>query len=189
VASAVQSEQPDLRSHAAPDGTVTVMFSDIEGSTSINERLGDERWMDVLRSHNALIRERISAYHGAEVKTAGDGFMVAFQSPLQAVRCAVAIQRAFEGHDEGHAEHPLRVRIGLHAGTPVAEAGDYYGKDVTLAARIGDAARGGEILVSSDLRRLVESAAEVAFGEPRELEMKGLLGTHAVCAVVWEGAR
>ena len=95
VAATLYAEQPDLRPHAAPDGTVTLLFSDIEGSTPINERLGDQRWMELLREHNVLIREQLRGHQGFEVKTEGDGFMVAFQSARQAIACAVSRQGAF----------------------------------------------------------------------------------------------
>ena len=89
VAREALAEQPDLKKHAAPDGTVTIMFSDIEGSTAMADRLGDTRFMDVLREHNAIIREQIKAHGGFEVKSEGDGFMVAFQSAGKALACAI----------------------------------------------------------------------------------------------------
>jgi len=219
VATAVQRDKTDLRPLAAADGSVTIMFSDIEGSTSMNERLGDQRWMELLRAHNALISEQITAHDGEVVKTIGDAFMVSFQQPLKALRCAIAIQRAFtealtpafgrpsptsgEGsRDVGvgaglappapndqaspptsRLSPPIRVRIGIHTGTPVAEGGDYYGTDVTLAFRIADSAHGGEIVVSARVRELVEGATDVEFGEPRELELKGLSGKQKVYTV------
>jgi hypothetical protein len=94
VAISVHEEKPDLSPHAAPDGTVTIMFSDIEGSTAMNERLGDRRWLELLREHNVVIREKVNAYGGFEVKSAGDGFMLAFQSARRALECAIAIQKA-----------------------------------------------------------------------------------------------
>ena len=95
VAREVLADQPDLKPHAAPDGTVTIMFSDIEGSTEMTERLGDQRWMDLLREHNAIVREQVKTHGGFEVKSEGDGFMVAFQSARRALECAIATQRAF----------------------------------------------------------------------------------------------
>ncbi|MEE8346459.1 MAG: AAA family ATPase, partial [Dehalococcoidia bacterium] len=91
VAAAVRTEQPDLRQHAAPDGTVTILFSDIEGSTAITERLGDQRWLELLRQHNAIVREQVAAHEGFEVKAEGDGFMLAFGSARKALACAVDI--------------------------------------------------------------------------------------------------
>ncbi|MEE9285691.1 MAG: AAA family ATPase, partial [Dehalococcoidia bacterium] len=144
VASAVYVDKPDLRQHAAPDGTVTILFSDIEGSTAITERLGDQRWLELLRAHNAIVRTRVAAHDGFEVKSEGDGFMLAFQSARKALECAVDIQRAFAERNES-AEEPIRVRIGLHTGEAIKEADDFFGKNVILAARIAGQAQGGEI--------------------------------------------
>ena len=187
VAAMVETEEPDLRPHAAPDGTVTILFSDIEGSTVITERLGDQRWLELLRSHNATVRECLQAHNGYEVKTEGDGFMLAFSSARRALQCAVAIQRAFAQHNET-ADEPIRVRIGLHTGEAVKEAEDFYGKHVILASRIAAQAQGGEILVSSLLKELTESAGDIAFGEEHEVELKGLKGKQRVFEVVWEQA-
>jgi class 3 adenylate cyclase len=85
VISAVESEKPDLRAHAAPDGSVTILFSDIEDSTMHTERLGDERWLEVLRDHNTIFRDHIATHDGYEVKNQGDGFMLA---PTRSRRCA-----------------------------------------------------------------------------------------------------
>jgi class 3 adenylate cyclase len=185
VARVVQSEKPDLRTHAAPDGTITIMFSDIEDSTVLTEKLGDQAWQDLLRKHNALIREQLRAHDGYEVKTMGDGFMVAFQSAKKALDCAIAIQRAFDGHNAVNGEH-VKVRIGLHAGEAIKDGDDFYGKNVILASRVAGKAVGGEILASSLVRALVESSvAPGTFADPREVELKGLAGTHTIQAVAW----
>jgi class 3 adenylate cyclase len=186
VTLAVERERPDISVHAAADGKVTLMFSDIEDSTPLAERLGDQAWVELLREHNAIFREQIAAHDGYEVKTIGDAFMVAFQSAEKALRCAVAIQSSFAAYNREHAEQPLRVRIGLHTGEAVRDAGDFYGTNVILASRIADQARGAEILVSSAFRQLVESSTEASlFGEPREVGLKGLSGTHHVQTVEW----
>ena len=166
VADSVQRERPDIASHAAPDGTVTIMFSDIEDSTVLTERLGDQAWQDLLRKHNALIREQLQAHGGYEVKTMGDGFMVAFQSAKKGLDCAIAIQRAFDGHNAADGEH-VKVRIGLHAGEAIKDGDDFYGKNVILASRVAGKAVGGEILVSSLLRQLVESSVGAACSASR----------------------
>ncbi|MEE8346318.1 MAG: protein kinase [Dehalococcoidia bacterium] len=185
VAASVYVDNPDLRQHAAPDGTVTILFSDIEGSTAMTERLGDQRWLDLLRGHNAIVRKRVAAHEGFEVKAEGDGFMLAFGSARKALECAVDIQRAFADRNES-AEEQIRVRIGLHTGEAIKEADDFFGKNVILAARIAGQAGGGEILVSSLLKELTESGGDIAFGEGREVELKGLSGQHHVFEVVWE---
>jgi hypothetical protein len=89
-----EAEQPDLQRASAPDGTVTVLFSDIEGSTELTERLGDQRWLEVLEQHNRIVRAQVGEYGSYEVKSQGDGFMVAFPSARQAVKCAIDIQGA-----------------------------------------------------------------------------------------------
>jgi class 3 adenylate cyclase/ketosteroid isomerase-like protein len=186
VTSAVGLEQPDLRASAAPDGTVTLLFSDIEESTEITERLGDLQWMDVLREHNAIVRERVVAHGGFEVKTIGDAFMVAFQSARRALTCSVDIQRAFAAYSRENPDRAVRIRVGLHAGEPVREGDDFYGKSVIVASRIAGQARGGEILVSSLLKDLVESAGDIKFGEMRQTELKGFSQPHTVFPVAWE---
>jgi class 3 adenylate cyclase len=184
VASTVAAERPSLRPAAAPDGTVTILFSDIEGSTALNERLGDVRWLELLRAHNRLVREQIQACGGFEVKSQGDGFMIAFPSARRAVQCAQAIQDAVAAELGAHPDGPVRVRIGLHTGEAIRQESDFYGKNVVVAARIADQARGGEILASAVVKQLTESAGDVGFDGGREVELAGLAGTHAVFKVV-----
>jgi class 3 adenylate cyclase len=171
-----------------PDGTVTVLFSDIENSTLMNLRLGDQRWLDVVRSHNALIRHQVRLHRGYEVKSQGDGFMVAFASALRAIRCAIGIQRTFSTFSDGHLSEPLRVRIGLHTGEAIKENGDFYGRSVILASRIAEQARGGEILVSSLVKSLTESASDLEFDHDREVPLKGLDGMQRLYRVPWDAA-
>ena len=186
VASAVEIERPDLQSHAAPDGTVTVMFTDIEGSTAITERLGDQRWMALLRRHNDIVRRQIATHHGFEVKSQGDGFMVAFASAGSALRCSTAIQRALAAYGAGDEREAIRVRIGLHTGEAIREGEDFFGRSVILAARIASQATGEQILVSSLLRSLLEGSTEFSFGPPNDVTLKGLAGSHRVFDVSWE---
>jgi class 3 adenylate cyclase len=184
MASSVGSERPSLRPAAAPDGTVTILFSDIEASTQLNERLGDVQWLELLRAHHAVVREQVHQHGGFEVKAQGDGFMIAFPSARRAVQCACAIQSAIDSELGDHADTPIRLRIGLHTGEAIREEADFYGKNVVLAARIADRARGGEILASSVVKQLTESAGDLRFENERELELDGLAGTHTVYRVV-----
>ena len=188
VVSRVEREKPDLRGHAAPDGTVTILFTDIEGYTAMTERLGDTRAQEVLRAHGAIIREQVGSNRGLEVKSQGDGFMVVFSSARRAILCAIAIQRAIAGYSANHPEEPIRVRIGLHTGEVIKESDDFFGKNVIFAARITAKARGGEILVSSVLKELTESAGDIPFGEGRYVELKGISGAHQVYEIQWAGA-
>jgi len=184
VAVSVGAERPELRTRAAPDGTVTLLFTDIEGSTALNERLGDQRWMDVLRLHNAIVRDAIAAHDGYEVKSQGDGFMIAFGSARLALQSAIALQRTIAEHNSVAGE-PVQVRIGLHTGEAIKEADDFYGHHVNLAARIADQARGGEILVSSLLKELTDRAGEFRFDDGRSVDLKGLSNAQRVYEVRW----
>jgi eukaryotic-like serine/threonine-protein kinase len=184
MAARVGSERPSLRPAAAPDGTVTILFSDIEASTQLNERLGDVQWLELLRAHHAIVREQVQEHGGFEVKAQGDGFMIAFPSARRAVQCARAIQRAIDSQLGGHAHTPIRLRIGLHTGEAMREEADFYGKNIVLAARITDQARGGEILASSVVKQLTESAGDLRFEDEREVALEGLSGTYTVYRVL-----
>ena len=184
VAASIETERPDLSTQTAPDGTVTLLFSDIENSTARTSELGDARWMELLRAHNAIVREALSANDGYEVKSMGDGFMLAFRSASDGVRCAIAMQQAFAEHN-ARAEQPIVVRIGLHTGEAIREADDFFGTHVNLAARVGGVANGGEILISGLLRELTAPSGEFGIGEGREVSLKGISAVQSVHAVEW----
>jgi class 3 adenylate cyclase len=187
MVSALEEERPDMRAHAAPDGTVAILFSDIEDSTVLTEKLGDEQWLQVLREHNTIFREQISRHDGYEVKSQGDGFMLAFPDPCEALECAIDVQRAFAEREQAGEREALRVRMGLHTGEVISEEGDYFGKNVILAARIAAQALGGEILVSEEMRDAASSGNGdgLRFDGGRELELKGLAGRHRVFRADW----
>jgi len=179
-------EQAEIVHMAAPDGTVTIVFSDIENSTQLNARMGDRTWVRVLEAHDQVLRSRIAQYRGQVVKTAGDGFMVAFRDPEAACRAAVAIQSDLRRPSEVLRRHgKVRVRIGIHLGQVVAKDGDYFGENVALAARVADLASGGEVLCSDAVREALEDDAAVELVDPTDpLELKGLPGRHVVWRVV-----
>jgi len=185
IAESVAASRPDLSATSAPDGTVTIAFTDIEDSTRLNELLGDQRWLDVLRAHNDVIRVVTADHGGTVVKNNGDGFMLAFPSARRALRCALAIQASITErfNDPGSV---VRVRIGMHVGEAVREADDFFGHTVNYAARIAAAALGGEVVTSTLIHDLVAHAGEFRFGESRVVELKGVPGAHRVFPV--EGA-
>jgi class 3 adenylate cyclase len=162
------------------DGTVTVLFTDVEDFTGLSEHLGDIEASHLLREHQALVRREVDAHGGVEVTCQGDGFMVAFDGARRALRAAVAIQRAVEVEGGG-----MRVRMGLHTGEAIREDEDLFGRTVIVAARIAAAASGGEILVSSMLRQLSDGSGEFAFGPSRPEALKGLPGVHDLHPVAW----
>lgn len=176
----------ELRSHAAPDGTVTILFSDMEGYTEMTERLGDLRAREILYAHNQIVREQVVSCGGFEVKSQGDGFMLAFAGASKALRCSVGIQRAFTDYDDKHPEEPIRVRMGLHTGEALKEADDFLGRTVIIASRIADEAKGGQILVSALLKELTDGTGEFEFGDLREVKLKGLTQTYRLYPVEWD---
>ena len=154
----------------------TVLFTDVEGSTALTQRLGDARARELLREHERLVREALKSHGGAEVKTMGDGFMASFTSATGALECAIAMQRAFAAHKES-AEEPIKVRVGLNAGEPIAEEdpegrSDLFGTAVNEAARITATAKGGEILVSDVVRQLAKGK-DFLFADRGEASLKG----------------
>ena len=173
---------------AALDGTVTILFSDIEDFTGITERLGDLRAQDLLHSHNDIVRRAIESCGGHEVKSQGDSFMIAFASARRALNCAVDMQRSFDRWSDAQPTVPLKVRMGLHTGETIREADDLFGRTVILASRIASEAGGGQILVSSLLKELTESSGEFCFSPGREVALKGLSRPQMVHEVDWSGA-
>ena len=176
-------ERPDL-ARLAPNGKVAIMFSDIEESTALNERIGDRAWVRLIAKHDKSVHRHVDNHRGYVVKSQGDGFMVAFAKPEQAVSCAVDIQRSLRKHPNG-----IRVRIGIHVGKSVRRGDDLFGRNVAMAARVAAEADGGEILVSETVRDAVEASqdcegiADISFGDGREAELKGFAGAHSLFAV------
>ena len=160
-------ERPDL-ARLAPSGRVTILFSDIEESTALNERIGDRAWVRLIDRHDRLVSRHVKSHAGYVVKSQGDGFMVAFAQPEQAVRCSVDVQRALNKRPNG-----IRVRIGIHMGKSVRRGDDLFGRNVAMAARVAGQANGGEILVSEPVRDAVGESGDVSFDDGRDVELKG----------------
>lgn len=164
------------------DGTVTILFSDIENSTALNEQLGDKGWVALLSAHDELVERAVSDHGGVVVKTQGDGFMVVFGDCENAVRAAIQIQRLIGSNAHRRLRRsPIKVREGLHVGAVVHKDGDFFGTNVAMAARIAAHAVGGQILVSNDVQtRLTDNpdAGDLHLVEAFETELRGLEGTH-----------
>ncbi|HEX2052576.1 MAG TPA: protein kinase [Actinomycetota bacterium] len=186
IASEAPSRELEVAPPAASDGTVTILFTDIESSTSLNEQLGDKRWLELLRMHDAIVRAEVAKTGGTVVKSRGDGFMLAFPSARQALAAAISTQRRFDEHKSASPDGPsLRIRIGAHTGEVVKESGDIFGRHVNYASRIADRAAGGEILVSELTRALVQGSPEFRFRAATQLELKGFPGMHAAYPLIW----
>jgi len=149
-----------------PSGTVTFLFTDIEGSTRLLTELGTRRYSEALDAHRRLLRATFERHHGYEVDHEGDAFMVAFQSAHEAVVAAAEAQRALSEH-AWPGGHELRVRIGVHTGEPEVAPPKYVGIDVHRAARIAAAGHGGQVLLSQSTRDLVQTDDSRDLGEHR----------------------
>jgi len=160
-----EAEQPEAGAFR------TILFTDVEGSTALTQRLGDAKARELLREHERIVREALKSHGGSEVKTTGDGFMTSFSSATRALESAIAMQRAFAEHNES-AQEPIRVRVGLNAGEPVAEEEDLFGTAVNLAKRICDQAEPGQILASDVVQQLAAGKG-FTFADQGEATLKG----------------
>ena len=164
---------------SGPAGVVTFLFTDLVGSTALIDRLGDDAADSVRRDHFDVLRKAVEEAGGDEVKNLGDGLMVSFASPVAALSCAVAMQRAL-------AESDLRIRVGVHAGEPAHEGDDYFGTPVVVAKRLCDRAEGGQILATELLAGLVGTRGGFNFLPRGRMALKGLSAPVATVEVRWQ---
>ena len=162
-----------------PQGTVTFLFSDIEGSTRLARRFGDPQWVELLEAHRSLLRAEFRAHAGMEVDAQGDAFFAVFARATEAVACAVAVQRAMLSHD-WPADALMRVRIGLHTGEAVLRDGHYIGQEVHRASRICEAGHGGQIVLSQPTAELVRAVLpnDLTLLDLGEHRLNGLSHSH-----------
>ncbi|MDQ4005436.1 MAG: ferredoxin [Actinomycetota bacterium] len=184
---AIQIEEVDellpwqLRGKGAPRRVEkTFMFTDIEKSTNLVEAMGDEAWQSLLRWHDETLRSLFASHRGEEVAATGDGFFVAFESPDEAVACAVAIQRrlAEQRRTQGFAP---KVRIGVHAAGATQVGQNFTGKGVHEASRIAGLAEGGQILAS----RVTTAGGRFPVSDPRMVDVRGIAEPVEIVSVDW----
>lgn len=173
LVASVLEDDTDLTFKSGPEGTMTLVFTDVVGSTQLTESLGDSLWAELIRNHETTIRRVTTSEGGTIVKFLGDGSMLAFDSARAAVRTAIRIQ-------EEAREADLQVRIGVHTGEVMRATDDLFGLTVNKAARVAAAAQAGSILITSTTKDMIGSMGGVAFGEPQSVALKGLSGTHQV---------
>lgn len=162
-------------------GTVTLLFTDLVGSTELLGRLGEDAAAEHRRRHFGALREAVARTGGREVKSLGDGLMVAFETASAAVRCAQEMQQEAASGGDG-----IGLRVGLHAGEPSEEEDDFFGTPVVVARRLCDRAEGGQILASDVVRGLVGSRGEDAFAAVGSLTLKGLDQPVAAWSIAWD---
>ena len=168
-------------------GAVTLLFTDLVGSTELAQRLGEVDAESFRRQHFGLLRTALEAHGGREVKNLGDGLMVAFGDAAAAIAAAVAIQRAVGGHNRSGDGPPFAVRIGVQAGDPVRDGEDYFGTPVIVAKRLCDRATAGQILTTADVAGLVRPGEGPALRAVGALDLKGLADPVAAVEVTWDG--
>lgn len=174
---------PPGQSRSEPDsGHRAIMFTDIVGSTTITERLGDRLSTEMIRAHDAIVRRCLNRAGGREVKHTGDGIMAALNSATEAVECATAIQMEFQRYNDRNLE-PIHVRIGIDCGEPVEDSRDLFGSAVQLAARLCAIALPDHILVSENIRK--EHGG--AFAKLRAKRLKGFSRPVPLYEWVWNG--
>ncbi|MBI4200348.1 MAG: hypothetical protein HY535_07745 [Chloroflexi bacterium] len=184
-----QAELEQAARHLPPQGTVSILFTDLEGSTAMFQTLGDQQARGLLRIHDHILRQWFAKCGGYEVKNTGDGFMVAFPSARKALACTIGIQKELDAFTRDHAATPLRVRMGLNAGEALQEEQDFFGSAVILAARIMAKGSGGQVLVSELFRRLVGTTAAVTYIDRGQEQITGFEEPQHVYEVDWRASK
>jgi class 3 adenylate cyclase len=162
---------------------VAVLFTDVVGSSQLAETLGDEEWSEIIAAYRRVVRDALGAHGGTEVGTQGDGFLLRFDHPDDAVGCAIALQRRFDT-DRQAGRFTYQVRMGLHAGEAVgADDGDIIGRSLNVASRVTSLARPGEILVTEPVADHLGPG--VALEDRGLQELRGIGQTRHVLAVRW----
>jgi class 3 adenylate cyclase len=169
----------------AGEAPVVILFTDMERSTELTQRLGDDRAQDLVRTHNEIVRGALQANGGNEIKHTGDGIMASFVSPSRALESAIQIQRSFAAHNHDHPDSSVTVRIGLNAGEPVREQGDLFGQAVQLASRICSSANPGQILASNVVRELVAGKGFL-FADHGTADLRGFEDPVRLYEVRWQ---
>lgn len=165
--------------------TLTFLFADLRGFSEFVERRGDQAAAALIREYRDLVRSAIRRTGGREMKTEGDSFLVEFRTSQQALECARRVMTEAERHTGARPELPLRIGIGIHAGEPVREDGDYIGSAVNIAARLGQVAGPGEILISDVVRGLLRTSGLPPTTERTGLILKGISEPPRIYAVEW----
>src|SRR3954463_6813267 len=170
-------------------GVVTVMFPDVEGSTDLARRLGDEAARRTIENHKLIVREALPEHGGREIDSIGDGFMITFLSTRRAITCAIAINKALAAHGREHPDENVLVRIGLNVGEVLERGGHPFGAAVNATQRVAGHAKGAQVLVSEPVRHLAGTIPDVTFRDRGRFALKGFSERWRLYEVVWQPAR
>ncbi|NQU59193.1 MAG: adenylate/guanylate cyclase domain-containing protein [Rhodospirillales bacterium] len=165
-------------------GPVTVLFTDIAGSTAMTQNLGDAVAQQVVRAHNRIVRDALTEFNGKEIKHTGDGIMASFSTTSNGVEGSMKIQIDTAKHNENNPDLPLHIKIGINAGEPISEDNDLFGSTVQMAARIVDKAKADEIFVSEIVRGIC-AGKEIKFENRGPFTMKGFDDDPILYEVLW----
>lgn len=183
--SLVEWNKPSKREEST--GPVTVMFTDIAGSTAMTQDLGDAVAQQIVRAHNRIVREALTRFNGKEIKHTGDGIMASFSTTSSGVQGSMMIQIDTAKHNANNPDLPLHIKVGLNAGEPISEDNDLFGSTVQMAARIVDKAKGDEIFVSEIVRGIC-AGKEIKFKNRGPYAMKGFADDPILYEVLWKEA-
>lgn len=180
----VEWNKPTQKEDSA--GPVTVLFTDIAGSTVMTQSLGDAVAQQIVRAHNRIVRDALTEFNGKEIKHTGDGIMASFSTTSNGVEGAIQIQRGTARHNQNNPDLPLHIKVGINAGEPISEDNDLFGSTVQMAARIVDKAQADEIFVSEVVRGIC-AGKEISFINRGPYEMKGFADDPILFQVEWSG--
>lgn len=173
----------------ASSSAVTIMFTDMVGSTDITHMIGDAAAQDIIRAHNHIVRGALARHRGKEVKHTGDGIMASFDSASDAVAAAIEIQKKAADHSERWTNQPLELRIGMNTGEPIVEENDYFGATVQIAARVCATAGSGQIWLSADTYDSLSATARDEIFDHGRQHLKGVQGETGLYEVAWTETR
>lgn len=169
--------------------TITIMFTDMVGSTDMTQAMGDAAAQDVVRAHNTIVRRALAQFTGKEVKHTGDGIMASFDDPFRAVLAAIDIQQKAAEHTARWPRLPVVLRLGMNTGEPIMEENDYFGATVQIAARVCAAAGEGMIFLSEATKAFIADGSGLLFHNHGPMALKGVKEQRTLYEAVWNPAR
>lgn len=179
--------KPAPQEHSNPN-LLTIMFTDMVGSTDLASKHGDYAAQEVLKTHDLIVRTALTNFEGKEIKHLGDGIMASFKDPDLAIQAAIEIHKRVEGNNKAGPEFPFHLRVGLHIGEPIKKGDDLFGSAVQLAARICNYTDGGKLAISRELREVFGERPVYTFVDQGDQKLKGFEEPQRIFEVDWTAA-